>query len=93
MLIFLAVLRLEFGVLHLVGRHSTTWSIPPALCAVVILEIEYYFLPRPVWISILLFYISCHTWDDKHVPPPQLLVEGGDSHELFAQAGLMQQSS
>jgi hypothetical protein len=25
-------------------------------------------LPRPAWTTIL-FYTSCHCWDDRHVPP------------------------
>jgi hypothetical protein len=36
-------------------RHSTAWTMPPALCALVILEIGSPFLPRPAWTAILLF--------------------------------------
>jgi hypothetical protein len=51
------------------GRHSTTWATPPVLFALVILEIGSRFLPRLAWTTVLLFYTSCHGWDDGGVPP------------------------
>jgi hypothetical protein len=37
---FLVVLGFELKTLHLLGRHSTGWAMPPALSALIILEIE-----------------------------------------------------
>jgi hypothetical protein len=65
---FLAVLRFELGVWRLrqVLYHLTT---TPALFSLVILETDSPLLLRPGWTSILLFYTSCHHWDDRHIPP------------------------
>jgi hypothetical protein len=40
----------------MLGRHSTTWAIPPALLTVVILEISR-FLPKPAWTLSILFVL------------------------------------
>jgi hypothetical protein len=43
------------------------------------LEIRSWFLPRPAWTMILLFYASCHCWNDKNMPPHStfILWDGG----------------
>jgi hypothetical protein len=33
------------------------------------LEKRSHFLPRPAWMVILLFYASCHHWDDRGTTP------------------------
>jgi hypothetical protein len=38
--------------------------MPPALFALIILELGSHFLCRPVWTTILLFYASCPPWED-----------------------------
>jgi hypothetical protein len=38
--------------------------MPPALFALVVLEIGSYFLSRPAWTAILLFYSFLCSWDD-----------------------------
>jgi hypothetical protein len=40
---FVCLLCFELRALHLLSRHSTTWATPPALFALVILEIGCYF--------------------------------------------------
>jgi hypothetical protein len=50
------------------GRHSTTWATPPALFALVTLELGSCILPRHTWTTILLFYASSHCWDNRPVP-------------------------
>jgi hypothetical protein len=37
--------------------------------ALVILKIGFCFLPRPAWTSILLFYTSYCSGNDRHMPP------------------------
>jgi ABC-type uncharacterized transport system permease subunit len=34
---FLTIVGFEFRALHMLGRHSTTWAMPPVLFALVIL--------------------------------------------------------
>jgi hypothetical protein len=53
---------------HLLDRNSTTWATPPALSALVILEIGSHFLTRTSWTSILLFYTFHSSWDDRCTP-------------------------
>jgi hypothetical protein len=53
----------------LLCKHSSAWASPPARFALVILEIESYFLPMWAWTIILLFYASRHCWNDRCVPP------------------------
>jgi hypothetical protein len=48
-----------------------------------------HFLPRVAWTVVLLFYTSCHSWDDSHV----LLCPAIGWDGLFAQAGLELQFS
>jgi hypothetical protein len=48
--------------------------MPPALFALVILEIGGCFLPRPAWTMLLLFYASYHSWDDRCTPLPRTTV-------------------
>jgi hypothetical protein len=65
----LAILGFEFKALHLQGRCSTTWAIPPDLFALDILEIGSCFLPRSARSVILLFYASLCSWDDSSMAP------------------------
>jgi hypothetical protein len=69
--LFLRDGELEFEVrsLHLPGTHSMAWVTSLAFFALVILEIECCFLPRLAWTAVLLFYASCHCWDDRHMLP------------------------
>jgi hypothetical protein len=50
------------------------WSMPPALLALVILEIGSCFLPRLAWISILLFYPSHTVEGTGHMAPHRAVV-------------------
>jgi hypothetical protein len=58
----------DLRALHLWGRCSIAWATPPNLFTLVILDTRSYFLPRPAWTIILLFYTFCFNWDDRHVP-------------------------
>jgi hypothetical protein len=44
--------------------------MPPALFALVILEIGSHFLPRLVCTTIILFKVYHHCWDNRYVPSP-----------------------
>jgi hypothetical protein len=66
--------------------------------ALVIFEIGSDFLPGLAWPVILLFYTSCHSWDNRHIPSCpgfsiELEVGGRVPQTFFAQAGLEQRSS
>jgi hypothetical protein len=78
----------EFRVLHLCGRHSTTWAMTSALFALVIFwdRVSLYALAD---LSLSILCASLYSWDDRS---PQPLVKLG-SHWLFAWAGLELQSS
>jgi hypothetical protein len=52
------VLGFELRALYLLGRSSTAGTMPPALFALIILDIGSCFLPRPAWTSIFLCYTS-----------------------------------
>jgi hypothetical protein len=67
----------ELKASHLVGRHSTASATLPALSALVILEIGSCFLPRPAWISVLLFMlpIAVRMTNTRHCAQP--LIEMG----------------
>jgi hypothetical protein len=66
---FLVILGFELRALHLLGRYSTSWLMPPVLLFLVIFEMESCFLPKQVWTTVLLFYTFCHSWDDRYVTP------------------------
>jgi hypothetical protein len=55
----------------------------PALCAVIIFEMRSCFSPKPTWTTILLFYISCHHWYDKHMSLCPALSRDGVSQTLM----------
>jgi hypothetical protein len=40
-------------------------------------------MPRLLWTAIVLFYVSCHSWDVRGVPPHQALSVEMESYELF----------
>jgi hypothetical protein len=62
----------------LVGGHCTTWAITPALFALVILDLGSHFLLRPALTTVLVFYASCCSCDDRHAPPcPAFSIEMG----------------
>jgi hypothetical protein len=65
--IYFTILLFELWASHLLGICPNTWTILPALFALVIVEIRSAFLPRLVSTRILLFYVSCHSLDDKYV--------------------------
>jgi hypothetical protein len=46
----------------LLGRHFTTWAMPLALFALVILDIGVCFGPRVAWTTFHLFYASSCSW-------------------------------
>jgi hypothetical protein len=89
--IYLSIYRLsiwyysgvELRASHLLGRHSITWVMPPALFPLVIFEISCHFLSG-LWSFYLPFLYS---YDDKMYHCTQPLVDKG-SPELFAWAGL-----
>jgi hypothetical protein len=54
---FFAVLEFELRAQHLLGRHSTTWSTPPALFAPFMSEIGSHFMPGLAWTTVLLFML------------------------------------
>jgi hypothetical protein len=58
------------------------WATPATLFALVILEIWSYFLPRPPWTVILLFYASFGHWDDRCMPPWLDFFHWGSSSSL-----------
>jgi hypothetical protein len=63
----LAVLGVELGASHMPGSHSTTWTTPPALFALVIFEIELALclgLPGP---HPPICASPC-IWDDRPIP-------------------------
>jgi hypothetical protein len=66
---FFVVLGFELGASHLLGRCSTAWASLPTLFAMVNLEMGSHFLPRLAWTVVLLFWASCHSWDDRRLPP------------------------
>jgi hypothetical protein len=75
-LFFLVVVGFEFRASHLLGRHSSAWVMLLSFFVLVIFEIGSHFLPGLAWTTILLFYTSCCTWDDRYVPPhPAFSVE------------------
>jgi hypothetical protein len=62
---FLA-LGFELRTLHLLGRCSIAWAIPPALFTLIILEMGSCFLPRSAWTMTFPIYASqgfilCHS--------------------------------
>jgi hypothetical protein len=63
------LLGFQLRALCLLSWHSTTWTKPPALFALVILEIGFCFLCPGVWTLIFLFYSSHHCWRNRHTPP------------------------
>jgi hypothetical protein len=67
-LLFL-VLGFEFRTSLLLGTLVLGPWLQSALFALVILEIDYCFLPKPIWTVILLFYASHCSWDERHMPP------------------------
>jgi hypothetical protein len=89
---FLAVLRVALRALHLLGRHSTTWTMQPTLCALVIFKIVSCFMPGPVWTVILPYYASWVAGRTDVHHHTQLLVEI-ESCRLFALADLQLWSS
>jgi hypothetical protein len=54
---WLMLLGVELRALRLLSRHATILTTPTALLALVIFEIQSYFMPRPAWITILLFVL------------------------------------
>jgi hypothetical protein len=68
----------EVRALRLLGRCSTTWTMPPVLFVLVILGTGSHFLPRPAWITIFLFYASivAGTISIYHHAQPFLLTWG-----------------
>jgi hypothetical protein len=62
--------------------HKTITLLPPGLFAVVILEIA----PRPGW-TVILFYASCCSWNDRYSSPCPGFSIQMESHKLFAQIG------
>jgi ABC-type microcin C transport system permease subunit YejE len=77
------VLGVKLRALCLLGSHFTTWAVPPTLFVLVILEIQFHFMPRPAWTEILLSVLPCGagvTGVHHHTQP---LVEMG-SGRLFA---------
>jgi hypothetical protein len=62
--------------------YCLSLSSSPFCCG--ILEIGSHFLPRSAWTPILLFYASCHCWDDKRAITPSFFSVEIGSWELFA---------
>jgi hypothetical protein len=73
------------------SRPSTTWALPRALLALVILEIGYCLFPRSP--DLPYFKLLCCLWDDRQVLPCPAFFQLRWSCELFAQAGFKPQSS
>jgi hypothetical protein len=80
---FFSVLGFELRASHSVDTCFTTWAIPPAIFAPVILEIGSCFSPRPAWTVILLFYASLHCFDDRCVTAHPSLFHWDGSPKLF----------
>jgi hypothetical protein len=58
----------ELRASHLWSRHSGTRATPPALFALAILEIEFHFLHKLAWTTILLFrFPAIRNWDPSSV--------------------------
>jgi hypothetical protein len=73
---------------HLLDRCSTVWAIPPALFALVILEVRAHFLPRQTWTTILLFayHLTWMTGVWHHTQ--HFSFEMGSWEYFFTKAGL-----
>jgi hypothetical protein len=54
---FLEVLGFDRRTLCWLGRHSTSWTMPVALFALVIFEVGSYFLPWVAWTVIIVFML------------------------------------
>jgi hypothetical protein len=52
-------------------RHMlySVWAMPSALFALVILETGSCFLPGTVWTTVFRYHASCHSQDDRYIPP------------------------
>jgi hypothetical protein len=70
----LVVLGFELRASHLLSRCSVIWAAPPILSSQVILEIGSHFLPKLAWNTVLLFYTSCWTWDDRDTTMPRFFL-------------------
>jgi hypothetical protein len=67
---FFALLGFEHRALFLWDRCSATyasWATTTALFTLFILEIGSWFLPRPDWTTLLLFYTFRCCWNDRHM--------------------------
>jgi hypothetical protein len=56
--------------LHLLSRHSTAWATPPALSALIILEVDSRFFAQGSLDQDLPTYASQQRWGDRCTPPP-----------------------
>jgi hypothetical protein len=54
----------------------------------VILELVSSFLPKPAWTMILLFYSSCHVWDNRWASPCSAFSFEMDISQTFSWADL-----
>jgi hypothetical protein len=74
---YLLVLGFELRASCLLYRYSTSWVMPLALFALVILEIGSHFLPWPTWTMILSLYLSffgyCGVWTQGLILARQVL--------------------
>jgi hypothetical protein len=78
------VLGFKLRASHLLGKHSTTSATPLAFFVLVTLERGSHFMPRSAC-TVILFYASNCSWDDRHLPPhPPFSIEM-ESQELFCQ--------
>jgi hypothetical protein len=51
-----------------IGRHYTAWTRLSALFALLIFKTASHFLTRQAWTTILLFFASHDSLDDRHMP-------------------------
>jgi hypothetical protein len=86
------VLGSKLSASYLLGRCSTALATPLPLFAVVVLGVGSCFLSRLAWTAVLV-YVSCHSWDDRCVPPhPAFFFWDESLRSFFAQAVLEPQS-
>jgi hypothetical protein len=62
--LFFGILEFELRASHLLGRHCATWTTLQSFCS------GYFgdtvsLSAQAAWITILLFYVSCCSWDDR----------------------------
>jgi hypothetical protein len=72
----------ELRALHLLGRHSATWAMPPFLLALVIFQVGSHTFAWSQFGLRSSHLCLLRSWNDRHATIPSLLVEM-ESHYLF----------